>query len=110
MALTKWRRPHSIWLPGGFQITVVYWSAKRISRSVSGDGSLADKDLFGYWETGTNRIVLNKDEPLWQQIETFGHEMVHAINDYSHWLKQKYSDPIMAEAGETALEDGADED
>jgi len=108
--MTKWRRPSAIKLPGGFTIRIVYWSSRKIASTLALDGSLHDKDLLGFWDVGCNRIVINSSEPLWIQIKTLGHELVHAAHDYNHWLEQAYIDPIMEEVGETAwdeLEDDA---
>jgi len=109
MALTKWRRPRTIKLPGGYAIKIVYWSKRKIANALSLDGSLHDKDLLGFWDVGYDRIVINNSEPLWVQIKTLGHELVHAAHDYNHWLEQKFVDPIMQEVGETALDEMEDE-
>lgn len=66
------------------------------------DPTFGKKDLMGYWDG--NRIVINTSEPLWVQVEVFGHELLHAVHDYSLWLKQAYSDKIKQEAGESVLE------
>lgn len=58
---------------------------------------------FGWWDSNTRKITINKDEPKWVQIRTLGHELVHAANDYSHWLEQNVVSPMQIEAGETVL-------
>jgi len=101
MGLTKWARPAEVVLPGGFRIKAVYWSGKKIKAGLSGDESLHGKDLLGFWDIGAKHIVINRDEPLWVQAETFGHEMIHAVNDYHHWLTQNVVEPIKQEAVRT---------
>lgn len=83
-------------LPGGFTITVRYRTDKQIRRE-------AGLDVFGYWAQGTNggKIVLNRDAPQWRQFKTFGHELVHAVHDYAHWLDRR-ADVLEKEAAETA--------
>ena len=102
MALTKWRRPHSITLPGGFRIPIVYWSARKMAAAQKRDPTMAKQDLLGYWDG--QRIVIGSNEPLWVQIEVLGHEVLHAVHDWAIYLKQAYVDPIQSEAGETLLE------
>jgi len=110
MALTQWRRPRTIRLPGNYTIKVVYWSEKKIKANLAKDGSLFDKDLLGFWDVATQSIVINSSEPLWVQIKTLAHELVHATHDYGHWLEQVYVDPIMQEVGETALDEMEDDE
>jgi Zn-dependent peptidase ImmA (M78 family) len=89
--------------PGGYVVPVVYWSRKKIKAAMKTDPTFEKKDLMGYWDG--NRIVINSSEPLWVQIEVFGHELVHTVHDYSLWLKQAYADKVKQEAGETVLDD-----
>lgn len=72
--------PTQVTLPGGFCIRVLYKTDRQIKAS--------GLDAWGYWEMAHNggKIILNKDAPNWRQLKTFGHEMVHATNDYAHWL------------------------
>lgn len=102
MPLTKWSKPRQVTLPGGYLVPIVYWSARRMGREKARDSSMDTKDLLGYWDG--ERIVINADEPLWIQIETLGHELVHATHDYALWLKQTYADPIKQEAGQTLMD------
>ena len=102
MGLTVWRRPHQIKLPGNYTIPVVYMSRRKMKTLQKSDPTFAAIDLLGFWDG--SRIVINSSEPLWVQIETLGHEMVHAVHDWSHWLKQAYVDPIKQECGETAVD------
>lgn len=104
MALTKWRRPRKVVLPGGYLIPVVYWSVRKMGAEKKRDPTMDPKDLLGYWD-GV-KIVINSSEPLWMQIEVLGHELVHATHDYALWLKQTYADPIKQEAGETLMDLG----
>lgn len=67
------------------------------------DPTMGKQDLLGYWDG--KRIVINSSEPLWVQIEVLGHEVLHAVHDWSIFLKHVYADPIMCEAGETLLEE-----
>ena len=102
LPLTKWRRPNVVTLPGGFRIPVVYWSDRRMKRALANDPSMASRDLYGFWD-GT-KIVINSSEPLWTQVYTFGHELVHAVHDYAHWLNEAVVDPMKGEAGETIVD------
>lgn len=90
-------------LPGGFRISITYRTEKQCRRS-------AGMGVYGYWEQGTNggKIILNRDAPIWRQTKTFGHELVHAINDYSHWLDRQAD--FLKEEGEKTLRDLAEED
>ena len=107
MSLTKWRKPHSITLPGGFRVPIIYWSDRRMKAAQRNDPTMAQKDLNGYWDG--DKIVINADTPLWTQVRVLGHEMTHAVHDYEIFLEQKYADPIKQEAGETAMDMGDDE-
>ncbi len=74
--------------PGGWTIQVVYRTDKQI-RKVAGEA------CFGYWQgkgAMGGRIVLNKETPSWRQLRTFGHELVHAVHDYAHWLEMHADD------------------
>lgn len=102
MALTQWRRPHQIKLPGGYVIPVVYLSRRKMKALQKNDPTLATVDLFGFWDG--KHIVINSSEPLWVQIKTLGHETVHAVHDWAHWLEQAYVEAIKQECGETAVD------
>ena len=90
-------------LPGGFVIEVAYKTDKQIKRDMR-------VECWGYWAIGKNggRVVLNRDAPLWRQIKTFGHELVHAVHDYAHWLDRQ-ADALKAE-GEATLRDLEEEE
>lgn len=83
-------------LPGGFTIRVYYKSDKQCR------GDLGEA-CWGYWLVGPNggKIILNKDAPEWRRIQTFGHELVHGVHDYTHWLQARV-DILKQEAEETA--------
>jgi len=68
-------------LPGGFEIRLAYRTDKQIRAA-------ANEECYGYWVQGKKggKIVLNKDVPQWRQLKTFGHELVHAVHDYGHWV------------------------
>jgi Zn-dependent peptidase ImmA (M78 family) len=91
--------------PGGYVVSILYWSDRKVKASLQSDSSFDNVDLSGYWDVGKQRIVINSSEPLWVQIEVLGHELVHAVHDYASWLKQAYAEPIQQEAGETALDE-----
>lgn len=94
------KKPHlpasQLTLPGGFRVNIVYRTDKQI-RTYSG------MDCWGYWQVGHNggKIVLNRNSPLWRQMKTFGHELVHAVHDYSHWLDRQAD--ALKEEGEKTL-------
>ena len=112
--LTTWKHPSQLTLWGGFKIPIVYWSNRKMRKELARDPTMSKQDLLGFWDG--EKIVINKDEPVWDQIETLGHELVHATHDYAHWLKQHYVNPMKAEAGETyahlsrVVEEDDDED
>lgn len=83
----------------------MYWSDRKIRRELKKDK--AADSVMGFWDG--EKIVVNSSEPVWQQIEVTGHEIVHAAHDYALWLKQSFADPIKMECGESAM-DLADED
>jgi len=101
VALTNWRRPHSITLPGGFRIPIVYWSARKMASVKRRDPTLAKQDLLGYWDGA--RIVINDSEPCWMQIKVLAHEMVHAVHDWSLYLEQAFVEPIKMEVEESVV-------
>jgi hypothetical protein len=101
MALTKWRRPHSFTLPGGWKRPIYFWSKRKMKHENRNDPTFGPKDLSGYWDG--EKIVINSSEPVWVQIEVLGHELLHATHDYALWLRQNYVDPIKQEAGETLM-------
>ena len=39
--------------------------------------------LFGQYDPKESTITLNKDNSKMQMIETFWHELIHAVNDYN---------------------------
>lgn len=83
-------------LPGGFKIEVKYRTDKQCRKE-------AGTAVWGYWARTTNGgyIVLNKSAPLWKQMKTFGHELVHAVHDYALWLDQQ-AEALQKEASDTA--------
>lgn len=103
MGLTRWRRPKSFTLPGGFRVPISYLTRRQIiARSPKDASPLSAQDVMGFWDG--KRIVICTDEPLWRQIEVLGHEVVHATHDYALWLQQAYAEPIKQECVETILE------
>lgn len=97
MAKGGYRLPASqLTLPGGFKIKLHYRTDKQCRRE-------AGTGVWGYWVRTTNggNIVLNKNVPLWRQMKTFGHELVHAVHDYALWLDGR-ADSVKAEADATA--------
>lgn len=92
--------PHSITLPGGYRIQIKYIPAKKIK--------FGGQSAYGWWESDSRRIFINKDEPIWMQIHILGHELIHAANDYAHWLEETIVTPMKIEVGETL--DALDED
>jgi Zn-dependent peptidase ImmA (M78 family) len=82
-------------LPGGFRIEVRYRTDKQCRKE-------AGTAVWGYWARASNGgyIVINKNGPLWRQMKTFGHELVHAVHDYALWLDQQ-ADHLQREAAET---------
>lgn len=112
MALTRWRSPHQITFPGGFVVPVVYWSDEKMKEAQSrdknkGDPTFEEKDLGGYWDGA--KIVINKDQPLWDQVAVWAHELGHAVHDYEWWIGQNVVQPMKAEAGAVVLEDVEDD-
>ena len=87
-------------LPGGFTIHIKYKTNKQVTKSVG-------ETSYGYWYQPNQRkfpggvIVINRDEPAWRQLRTFGHELVHAVHDYDLFLG-KAAD-LMREEGEETL-------
>lgn len=92
MALTRWRRPQALTLPGGYRIEVRY-----TRKGVDG--------VYGFWESDRRRITINAREPLWQQAYAFAHELQHALVDYQHWINEYVVDPMKEEAETTLLEE-----
>lgn len=45
--------------------------------------SFDDPALMGQYDSTTQKILISKDMPMSQQIETLWHEMIHAIHDYN---------------------------
>ena len=90
-------------LPGGFKITLLYHTQKQC-KQYSGE------DLWGYWQQGKNggKIIINRDAPLWRQHKTFGHELVHAVHDYAHWLDRQAD--LLKEEGEATLRELKEEE
>lgn len=109
MALTRWRKPRKVTLPGGYKIPVKYWSDRKIKANLttSGESLLLGKDLHGFWDG--QKIVINSSDPIWDQADTFAHELLHAVHDYGHWLKETVVGPMMGEAGETIMDEKENE-
>jgi len=96
-----WRPPTRVALPGGFVVPIVYRSHARVNALRLGRVSRG-RTRCGYWDG--ERIVVNRDVPLWVQVEVIGHELLHAVHDYSLWLRDRYVDAMKEEAGAEVLE------
>ena len=95
---TKMRLPsRQLTLPGGFLIRVQYITDRQMK--------YCNLDAWGYWQQGkTGGVIrINSDAPVWRQIKTFGHELLHAVHDYQHWL-DGMAEAIQEEAAQTAKE------
>lgn len=46
-------------------------------------------------------IDIDRSEPLWDQWETFGHELFHAVIDYELWIQRNIVAPLRLEAEKT---------
>lgn len=54
----------------------------------------------GYWVTKENKIFVNKDYPHSQQVTTFIHEILHAVNyelphEQVEWIAQSLAQVIV---------------
>lgn len=87
------RLPRVLRLPGGF---VIHVKQKPL------------KDEHGYFEysikTGVGVIWLNSQDDLSRKWRTWAHEMIHAANDYEHWVTETISRPLEIEMGETLMD------
>lgn len=85
-------------LPGGFTIEIKYKTDRQIS-------AVMKTDCYGYWDQRSNggQIIINRDTPVWRQMKTFGHELVHAVHDYAHWI-DKRADAVREEGEKTLKE------
>lgn len=82
-------------LPGGFTIRVLYKSDKQCKNEYG-------EAIWGYWQANHSggRIILNRDAPEWRKIQTFSHELGHAVLDYEHWCLSM-AEALKKEAEET---------
>lgn len=96
--LTRWRRPRKIIFPGGYVVPIVFWSKRAVRKAMD---PKSETDLMGYWDG--KQIVINRDQPLYTQIETLGHEVVHAAHDWALWYKLEFADHIKQEMGESYM-------
>lgn len=86
-------------LPGGFTIHIRYQTHKQITNATK-------EDCYGYWTQNRypgGTIVLDKALPAWRKLQIFGHELVHAVHDYSLFL-QLGADELRKEGEETMKE------
>lgn len=94
------RLPRIIRLPGGF---IIHVKQKPL------------KNEHGYFtydiKAAVGTIWINSNDDLSRKFRTMGHELVHAANDYEHWVTETISRPLEIEMGETiqALDDSDDE-
>lgn len=44
------------------------------------------EDLDGIWDDSTKTIYLKKNLKKMRKWYIYGHELVHAVNDWNHWM------------------------
>ena len=96
------RLPHSIRLPFGFVIPIRYRTQAQMVKI--GLGS-----CHGAWDAGERAIYVCRDDHVAEQAETIAHELLHAANDYRHWVDQCIRIPLQMQSAETAMELSSDE-
>lgn len=90
----KYRLPKIIKFPFGFTVTI---ERKNIE----------EHGLWYYDLSGKGKIILNKKDSLPVQYNVLAHELIHAANDFQHWVAIKVTTPMEIEMGESisALEE-----
>lgn len=91
--------PRIFRLPFCKPITIRYITDKQMA-------ALSGKDLSGMWSGLTEKptIYVNKDTPLWEQIDTIFHEIKHALIDMETDVQSSLIETMKVEAGQTAVE------
>lgn len=46
------------------------------------------EDMYGMFDPNTQVIYLNSNLTMMQAVETFWHELIHAINDYNRFTEE----------------------
>jgi Zn-dependent peptidase ImmA (M78 family) len=83
------RLPFKIHLPFGFAIRVVLTTDKGMLDVMDEDdkSELAD----GLWDVDNRTIYVRRNLPFKRKVEVLGHELDHAINDWRHWARDRFS-------------------
>lgn len=95
--IPRYRRTYTF---PGFTVEVKHISAREMKK-------LCGEVAYGAWIAPV--IYINKDEPTWEQLRTFYHEMKHALVDAEHHVRMSIVEPLQIEAGQT-LSDLSDDE
>lgn len=99
------RMPKSVRLPFYPKIRIRYVSNRQMRRLYNPAHSNTQCP-YGLWHEGAKGgpiLYVNRDEPLWVQIDTLYHELKHGLNDAAHVVKENLSRPLEMEAVATAI-------
>ena len=80
----------------GFKFTV---PVQRVAKMPGKSG-----EYFFFDNPDGCRIDISGAEPTWEQIDAYGHEVVHAAIDFCRYLQREYVTPMRLEAERTAIE------
>ena len=70
------RIPRKIFLPWGWEILVKQVSDKQMADDLGAD------DCDGLWDVDEKIIYIRKSQSLSNRVDTLGHEVIHAVNDW----------------------------
>ena len=77
--------------PFGFKVRINVVSKERLGRHI--------KDAKAVWihEGDGGRILILKDDPYDEKMDSLTHELGHALTDYRGWLRLNFEIPFRSE-------------
>lgn len=82
------RLPRKVTLPFGYVVKVALVTDKEMLDAMDEDdpAELAD----GLWDVDSRIVYVRRSLPFKRKAEVLGHELDHALNDWRHWVQDRF--------------------